>query len=112
MNLAALPLLYIAALGRHGALADLQAAIAAAVEGGVDRDEAVELVAELLDYLTPIEELLPGLVGELAEEALDGAIQRTAERLVDLIIPSPAKVAARLTRQRLRSARRAARKAA
>jgi len=112
VNLAALPLLYIAALGRRGALAELQATIAAAVAGGVTRDEAVDVVAELLDFLTPIEDLLPGHVGKLAEEAVDEAIERTAARLVDLVFPDPAKAEARLTRQRQRQARRAARRKA
>ena len=112
MNLAALPLLYIAALGRRGALAELQAAVAAAVEGGASREEAIDVIVEVLDFLTPIEELLPGLVGQLAEEAVDGAIERTATRIVDLVFPDPVKAAARLTRQHQRAARRQARRVA
>lgn len=112
MNLAAIPLLYIAALGRHAALAELQAAVAAAVEGGATREEAIDVVAEVLDFLTPIEELLPGLAGKLAEAALDGAIERTAARIVDVVFPDPAKATARITTMHQRAARRKARRAA
>lgn len=103
MTLAALPALYLAALLRHDEAEEVLEAVRAAVDGGTSRDEAIAIVVELLDWLTPIEVLLPGPAGAVAEAALDQAITRTAERLVDRLAQQHERAVAR---RRARRARR------
>lgn len=62
------------------------------VADGWDPDEAAEFVAGAFDLLTPIEVLIPGPGGVIADEALDVLTTRLAHAMKEALLKSPAKM--------------------
>jgi hypothetical protein len=85
------------------------------VEAGSDEDKAVKAVADFLDAILPLDKLIPGELGDIAEDA-DGMIfEEIVARLAKLVKVDPAKQAERRARrkekQSTRRAKRIAKKA-
>ena len=85
------------------------------VEAGSDEDKAVKAVANFLDAILPLDKLIPGELGDIAEDA-DGMIfEEIVAGLAKLFKVDPVKQAERRARrkekQSTRRAKRIAKKA-
>ncbi len=85
------------------------------VDAGSDEDKAVEAVADFLDAILPLDKLIPGELGDIAEDA-DGIIfEEIVGGLAKLFKVDPQKRAERRARRKerreARQERRAERKA-
>jgi hypothetical protein len=81
-------------------------------DAGADDDKVAAAVAEFLDALVPLDVLLPGLPGMVAEAADGPAFERAVKAIIGLFRQDPEKRAARKARRQKRRAERRARRAA
>jgi len=84
--------------------ADVIDTLEALAEAGIERDEAIDMVAAMLDQAIPFDTLVPGPAGA-ALEAIDGPVLRAGLRTAWTFVCDPDRRAARKAR---REARRAA----
>lgn len=81
------------------------------VDAGSDEDKAVAAVADFLDAILPLDKLIPGELGEIAEDA-DGMIfEALVSELANLFKVDPAKREARRVKRKERQTARRARQA-
>jgi hypothetical protein len=84
-------------------------------EAGADEEKAARAVAEFLDSIVPLDKVISGKLGELAEEADGLVFEAVAVALARLFKVDPEKRAARRKRrkerQEIRRKRRAERRA-
>ncbi len=76
------------------------------VEAGSDEDKTVEAVADFLDAVLPLDKLIPGELGELAEKADDEVFEAVIGGLAGLFKVDPVKRAERRARRAQRKANR------
>ena len=85
-------------------------------EAGADQEKAAHAVADFLDAVLPLDKIIPGELGKLAEKADGPLFDEIVEALAKLFKVDPEKQAARRARRKERQAarreRRAKRKAA
>lgn len=81
------------------------------MDGGMDKDEALDEIASILDTIIPADALVPGPGGALLE-IVDGTIIRAALGVVVAFATDPVRRAARKARRAERKAERKARRAA
>lgn len=65
------------------------------VSKGLTESEALDLVGDVLDLLTPLEVMVPGPGGVLLDEMLDQVTDRGLRALMDALRRDPAKLRAR-----------------
>ena len=82
----------------------------------IDSDEAIDLLAATLDALIPLNKIIPGPLGELAEQADDELFREIAKVLIKSFSVNPDKIEARARRAEengnLKLAKRRTRRAA
>ena len=76
------------------------------VEAGSDEDKVIEAVADFLDAVLPLDKLIPGELGELAESADDEVFEAVIGGLAGLFKGDPVKRAERRARRKQRQADR------
>jgi hypothetical protein len=81
------------------------------VDAGSDEDKAVAAVADFLDAILPLDKLIPGELGELAESADDEIFEKVIGGLADLFKVDPVKRAERRARRKARQEERRERRA-
>jgi hypothetical protein len=85
-------------------------------DAGADQEKAAHAVADFLDAILPLDKIIPGELGKLAEKADGPLFEEIVEALAKLFKVDPEKQAARRARRKERQAarrdRRAKRKAA
>lgn len=78
------------------------------VASGLEEDKAVRAVATFLDAIVPLDVLIPGPAGVVAEELDGAAFERAVQALTDLFKVDPEKRAARQAERTERQAKRVA----
>jgi len=84
--------------------ADIIDALEALAEAGIERDQAIDMIASMLDQAIPFDTLVPGPAGA-ALEAIDGPVLRAGLRAAWAFVSDEDKRSARRAR---RAERRAA----
>lgn len=80
-------------------------------EAGADEDKAAHAVADFLDAILPLDKLIPGELGQVAEEADGPIFEEIVEALIKLFKVDPEKKAERQGKRRERQAARRERRA-
>lgn len=80
-------------------------------DAGADEDKAAHAVADFLDAIIPLDKLLPGELGEIAEQADGPIFEEVVGALVKLFKVDPEKRAERRARRKERQAARRKRRA-
>lgn len=81
------------------------------VSSGVEEDKAVKAVATFLDKIVPLDALIPGPVGVIAEELDGAAFERVVKAISDLFKVDPEKRAERKANRQVRAEARRIKKA-
>ncbi len=76
------------------------------VDAGADKETVAHSVAVFLDRAVPLDVLIPGIPGQIAEEADGPVFERVVQAIIDLFRIDPEKRAERRAKRQARRAKR------